>query len=68
MALRLEALTGLHEARTNASEGALLAAVCDVLLMLVVFAAIAAAIGVIRTEPRAGARKLAVTPLAPTSN
>ena len=64
LAWGVETATGVHERTAGAQEGALLAAVGDVLVMLALFGAIGAAMAIIRNGPKAEARKTAAAPRA----
>jgi Major Facilitator Superfamily len=65
---RLEVIAQAHGRTARASEAALLAAVGAALLMLAAFAALGAAMALIRNDPEAGRRKAAAPgPLAPAA-
>ena len=57
LAWGLESATGVHERTAGASEAATLAAAGDVLALLALFGALGAAMALIRSDPKADARK-----------
>jgi EmrB/QacA subfamily drug resistance transporter len=61
----LEGATGGGGRTAHAPEAAVLGAAGDVLVMLAGFAALGAAAAIIRSDPKAGLRKVPATPLAP---
>jgi hypothetical protein len=57
LAWGLESAAGVHERTAGASEAATLAAAGDVLVLLALFGALGAAMALIRSDPKADARK-----------